>query len=87
MSHPKVKFVGNFSLWLSLLIFAVYFLNVLIGGPLHGQAWMSDVQEMLALYAAVVFFVIGTLCREAEANRDKAAKQTAANRSSTRNAN
>ena len=77
MAYPSVRTVGSFALWLSLLTFAVYFLNVLLGGPLHRRPWMSDVQEMLTLYAAVIFFVVGTLCREAEANR--------ANSSSTRN--
>lgn len=85
MAHPSVRTVGSFALWLSLLIFAIYFLNVLLGGPLHGHPWMTDVQEMLTLYAAVVFFVVGTLCREAEANRAKAGQGHHANRSSTRN--
>lgn len=84
MAYPGVRTVGSFALRLSLLTFAVYFLNVLLGGPLHGRPWMSDVQEMLTLYAAVVFFVIGTLCREADAKRAKAEQGNGSNPSSTR---
>lgn len=87
MAYPSVRTVGSFALWVSLLIFAIYFLNVLLGGPLNGHPWMTDVQEMLTLYAAVIFFVIGTLCREAEANRAKGGQGAGANRSSTRNVN
>lgn len=87
MAHPSVRSVGSFALWLSLLTFAIYFLNVLLGGPLHGKPWMSDVQEMLTLFIAVILFVVGTLCREAEGNRGKAGQQTSANGTSTRNAN
>jgi hypothetical protein len=86
VAYPSVRTVGSTSLWLSLLTFAVYFLNVLLGGPLNGHPWMTDVQEMLTLYAAVILFVIGTLCREAEANRAKAGQGNRANSSSTRNA-
>jgi len=85
MAYPSVRTVGSFALWLSLLTFAVYFLNVLLGGPLHGRPWMTDVQEMLTLYVAVILFVVGTLCREAEANRARAGQGNRANRSSTQN--
>ena len=85
MAYPSVRTVGSVALWLSLLIFALYFLNVLLGGPLHGRPWMTDVQEMLTLYVAVVFFVVGTLCREAEVNRAKAGQGNGSNPTSTRN--
>ena len=85
MAYPSVRSVGSFALWVSLLTFAVYFLNVLLGGPLNGHPWMTDVQEMLTLYAAVILFVIGTLCREAEANRAKAGQGNPARPSSTPN--
>ncbi|MBK5105012.1 MAG: hypothetical protein JJE42_12260 [Burkholderiales bacterium] len=71
MTRPRVKSYGSVALGLSLLIFGIYFLNVLIGGPLGRKPWMSDVGEMLTLFAAVVFFVAGTLFREAQSGRRK----------------
>jgi len=71
MTHSRIKSYGSVALGLSLLIFAIYFLNVLIGGPLGKKPWMSDVGEMLTLFAAVVFFVAGTLFREAQLDRGK----------------
>lgn len=62
----RIRTVGSVALGLSLLTFAAYFLNVLFGGPLGRRPWMSDVAEMLTLFVAVIFFVIGTICREAE---------------------
>lgn len=38
----------------------------MLGGPLGLKPWMSDVQEMLTLFLAVIFFVAGTLAREAD---------------------
>jgi ABC-type nickel/cobalt efflux system permease component RcnA len=64
--------IGNVALGLSLLTFAIYFLNVLFGGPLGRKPWMSDVSEMLVLFLAVLLFVAGTLAREAEAKAAKA---------------
>ncbi|MEZ5658287.1 MAG: hypothetical protein R3E83_07065 [Burkholderiaceae bacterium] len=64
MSNTRTQVIGNLALGLSLLTFAVFFLNVLIGGPLGKPAWMSDITEMLTLFAAVVLFVIGTIARE-----------------------
>jgi hypothetical protein len=66
MSRSRVQAAGNVALGLSLAIFALYFLNVLFGGPLGRKPWMSDVGEMLTLFAAVIFFVAGAICREAE---------------------
>jgi hypothetical protein len=69
MASSGIDFVGRLSLRLSVLVFAIFFLNVLIGGPLHGKPWMSDVWEMLTLFVAVLFFVVGTICREATSVR------------------
>lgn len=70
MTKPTARAVGNLALWLSLLVFAVYFLNVLLGGPLGRKPWMSDVTEMLTLFLAVILFVAGTLARERQAQND-----------------
>jgi hypothetical protein len=78
MSSPILKTVGRTALRLSVLVFGVFFLNVLIGGPLGRKPWMSDVWEMLTLFIAVVFFVVGTICGEAETNRSKAEKEASA---------
>jgi hypothetical protein len=55
-----------------LFAFAIYFLNVLFGGPLGHKPWMGDVSEMLVLLVAVILFVAGTLAREAQAKAAKA---------------
>ena len=70
MAKPTARSVGNLALWLSLLVFGVFFLNVLLGGPLGRKPWMSDVTEMLTLFAAVILFVAGTLARERQARND-----------------
>lgn len=79
MTSPRLKTAGSVSLALSLLIFAVFFLNVLIGGPLHKKPFMSDVGEMLTLFAAVIAFVTGTICREAQAGGENTAKEPGEN--------
>lgn len=76
MADSKLQTAGNFALGMSLLIFAAYFLNVLIGGPLGKKPWLSDVWEMLTLFVAVIFFVAGTICREAQSNRSSAEEET-----------
>ena len=68
MALPSARSVGTVALGLSLLTFAIFFLNVLLGGPLGRKPWMSDVAEMLTLFLAVIFFVAGTLARETESN-------------------
>ena len=65
MALSSARSVGNVALGLSLSTFAIFFLNVLLGGPLRMKPWMSDVVEMLTLFVAVIFFVAGTLAREA----------------------
>jgi len=69
-SRPQT--VGNVAFGLSLFAFAIYFLNVLFGGPLARKPWMGDVSEMLVLLVAVILFVAGTLAREAQAKAAKA---------------
>ena len=73
MAMPSARSVGNVSLVLSLIVFCIFFLNVLIGGPLGRKPWMSDVMEMVTLFVAVIFFVSGTLAREAQAATDNRA--------------
>jgi hypothetical protein len=63
----KPKFVARLTLGLSVVIFAIYFINVFVGGPLGRKPWMSDVSEMVVLFIAVIFFVAGTLACEAQA--------------------
>lgn len=67
MSSPRARTFGSVALGLSLLTFCIYFLNVLVGGPLGHKPWMNEVAEMLTLFLAVVFFVAGTIAREAQA--------------------
>lgn len=62
--------MGKLALGLSVLVFGAFFLNVLVGGPLGGRPWLSDVGEMLTLFVAVILFVIGTIAREARAAAD-----------------
>jgi hypothetical protein len=42
MASPRFQVLGTLALSLSLLTFAFFFLNVLIGGPLRMKPWMSD---------------------------------------------
>lgn len=72
MAQPRVQFAGSLALGLSLVFFAVFFLNVLIGGPLGQTPWMSDLWEMLTLFVSVSFFVAGTIFREAQARGSRA---------------
>jgi formate hydrogenlyase subunit 4 len=67
MDLPSARSFGNLTLALSLLTFGIFFVNVLIGGPLGHKPWMSDVMEMVTLFVAVIFFVAGALAREAQA--------------------
>ena len=78
MARPGVELIGRVSLRLSLLVFAIFFLNVLIGGPLGRKPWMSDLWEMLTLFLAVLLFVVGTICREAHSIRGDTAKESGA---------
>lgn len=68
MASSKVRVFGTAALWLSFLAFALYFLNVLIGGPLGMKTWLNDLGEVLTLFLAVILFVAGAVSRESEAN-------------------
>lgn len=61
---------GNLPLLAACLCFAVFFANVALAA-FGGGAYLDDLTEMLALFAAVIFFVMGVLGREAEALRDR----------------
>jgi len=76
MSQPRVQFLGSLALGLSLAVFAVFLLNVVIGGPLGKKPWMSDLWEMLTLFVSVFLFVVGTICREAQSAGNHAGKTT-----------
>jgi hypothetical protein len=54
------------SLYLATLFFAIIWLNVGLGS-FGGKAFLSDVGEMLVLFAATIFFVVAILKREAAA--------------------
>jgi hypothetical protein len=69
VARSRVQTVGSVALWLSLLTFCIFFLNVLFGGPLGRKPWMSDVAEMLTLFVAVALFVVGTIAREMQARQ------------------
>lgn len=51
---------------LSLVLFATMFVNVVFG-TLGMSVFLTDVQEMLVLLLATVFFVVDILKREARA--------------------
>lgn len=53
---------------LSIVFFAVFVTNVLMGS-MNNQAFLSDVQEMLLMAAAAVAFVIAILKAEKKANQ------------------
>lgn len=72
MNADKQLRLGKTLLWAALLVFAVFFLNVFLAGPLGITPFLSDLQEMLMLFFAVVLFTSGTLALEARANILKA---------------
>ncbi len=59
---------GGVPLGAALICFLIYFGNVAMGAAGLG-APLGDVAEMLTLFAATIFFVIGILMREAAAKR------------------
>lgn len=54
---------------LSIILFATMFANVVFG-TLGMSIFLTDVQEMLVLLLATVFFVVDILKREARAKND-----------------
>jgi hypothetical protein len=61
---------GNAALLGSLVCFAAFFSNVLMGASGMG-VFIGDVPEMLTLLAASILFVVGVLDREAHETPDK----------------
>lgn len=51
----------------SIVVFAVYFANVVMGA-FANSAFLGDVSEMLVLFAASILFVVAILKREAARN-------------------
>jgi len=72
MSASKLLLLGRSLVWLALVVFLLFFLNVFLAGPLDIRPFLSDVQEMLVLFLTVVLFTSGTLALEARANLLKA---------------
>ena len=72
MSADQLQKLARASLWSALAVFLVFFLNVLLAGPMGQTAFLNDIQEMLMLFLAVVLFTAGTLALEA---REKSMKQ------------
>ena len=59
----------------SIVVFAVYFANVTMGAFGTG-VFMSDIQEMLVLFAASILFVVAILIREADRKKRAANDKT-----------
>jgi hypothetical protein len=57
------------ALWLALLLSAGFFADVALGAA-TGASLLSDVSQMLLLFAASIAFVIGTLQRERAARSE-----------------
>ena len=49
----------------SLIVFIIYFSNVAMGA-FAGNSFLSDVGEMLVLFAASILFVVAILKKEAD---------------------
>jgi len=66
---------GSVWLWLAVILFAAFVANILLGKAalspdFEAPFLLSDVQEFLLLFSAVICFISGTLCREAEREPD-----------------
>lgn len=61
---------GGPPLLAALVCFVVFFTNVAMGAAGMG-IFLGDVAEMLVLFAASIFFVIGVLAREAATRSPK----------------
>ena len=57
-------------LGISAVLFAIFFLNVLLGS-MGIDPYLDNVAEMLTLLAATVFFVLAILRREAAAKEPR----------------
>jgi hypothetical protein len=65
MSESSLKQVARYSLFMSLAIFAVFFVGVLLTGTFGMRHLLTDLQEMALLFMTVIFFVAGILAKEA----------------------
>lgn len=52
----------------SAIVFGIYFANVALGA-FAGAAFLSDIGEMLVLFAAAILFVVAILKKEADRNK------------------
>ena len=59
-----MKHRGKISLIVALICFCAFFANVALGAAKR-PVILNDVMEMLLLLTAAIFFVVGTLGREA----------------------
>ncbi|MEL6317421.1 MAG: hypothetical protein AAFR16_07250 [Pseudomonadota bacterium] len=57
---------GRMVLLGALVCFVIFFANVSMGAAGQGVL-LGDVAEMLLLFVSALLFVVGVLCREAEA--------------------
>ena len=62
----NVRDIGHYIIIASIGLFALFFANVVIGS-MGGAVFLSDIVEMLTLFAACIVFVIGILYRERKA--------------------
>lgn len=64
---PSQKTPGGKTAFLfGMLVFAIFVVNLVMTGILKKPPFISDVVEMLLLFVAVGFFVMGILQREAD---------------------
>ena len=59
---------GTAALSVALVLFAAFFANVALGAFAR-VAFLSDVNEMLMMFAAAIAFVVGVLQRELRTKR------------------
>ena len=59
---------GTAALSVALVLFAAFFANVALGAFAR-VAFLSDVNEMLMMFAAAIAFVVGVLQRESRTKR------------------
>lgn len=62
--------LANYSLIVSGIFFTAFFLNVVFGA-LGNKAPLNDIQEMLTLFAAAIFFSASVLLLEFNAAKTK----------------
>ncbi|MEM7696196.1 MAG: hypothetical protein AAF318_17235 [Pseudomonadota bacterium] len=70
-----MAFWRTLSLMLAGGLFVLFFGNVLMGALRRGE-FLSDIVQVVMLFAACVLFVIGVLIREAEVNAERSGEQS-----------